>query len=102
MKKLIIGLVALIVGLYFVTDMASAFTLAANEVYKTDPTASAAKIPDGFEGGALDFASSFLGYVIYACVKYLRWIGMGVLTLITIAMVVWNRLRIVREERESK
>ena len=93
---------ALIVGLYFVTDMASAFTLAANEVYKTDPTASAAKIPDGFEGGALDFASSFLGYVIYACVKYLRWIGMGVLTLITIAMVVWNRLRIVREERESK
>ena len=101
-KSLIIGLVALIVGLYFVTDMASAFTLAANEVYKTDPTASAAKIPDGFEGGALDFASSFLGYVIYACVKYLRWIGMGVLTLITIAMVVWNRLRIMKENKENE
>ena len=44
----------------------------------------------------------FLGYVIYACVKYLKWIGMGVLTLITVGMVVWNRMRIVREEREAK
>ena len=101
-KSLIIGLVALIVGLYFVTDMASAFTLAANEVYKTDPTASAAKIPEGFEGGALDFASSLFGYVIYAFVKYMRWIGMGVLTLITIGMVVWNRMRIVKEEKANK
>ena len=98
-KSLIIGLVALIVGLYFVTDMASAFTLAANEVYKTDPTASAAKIPDGFEGGALDFASSLLGYIIYACVKYLRWIGMAVLSVITVAMVIWNRMRIIRDEK---
>ena len=101
-KSLIVGLVALIIGLYFVTDMASAFTLAANEVYKTDPTASAAKIPEGFEGGALDFASSLFGYVIYACVKYLRWIGMGLLTLVTIGMVLWNRSRIVREERTKE
>jgi PTS system galactitol-specific IIC component len=34
-------------------------------------------------------------------VKYLQWIGMGVLTLITIGMVAWNRLRIVREEKNS-
>ena len=101
-KSLIIGLVALIVGLYFVTDMASAFTLAANEEYKTDPTASAAKIPDGFEGGALDFGSSLIGYVIYACVKYLKWIGMGVLTIVTIGMVVWNRMRITAEERKPQ
>ncbi|MBP5376767.1 MAG: PTS sugar transporter subunit IIC, partial [Bacteroidaceae bacterium] len=80
---------------------ASAFTLAAGEVYKADPTASAAHIPDGFEGGALDFASSLFGYIIYACVKYLQWIGMGVLTLITIGMVAWNRIRIVREEKNS-
>jgi PTS system galactitol-specific IIC component len=101
-KSLIIGLVALIIGLYFVTDMASSFTLAANEVYKTDPTASAAKIPDGFEGGALDFASSLFGYVIYACVKYLRWIGMGLLTLITLAMLVWNKMRIAKDEKATK
>lgn len=98
-KSLIVGLVALVVGLYFVTDMASAFTLAADEVYKTDPTASAAKIPAGFEGGALDFASSLFGYVIYACVKYMRWIGMGVLTLVTAALMVWNRRRIICDEK---
>lgn len=101
-KSLIVGLVALVIGLYFVTDMASAFTLAADEVYKTDPTATAAKIPEGFEGGALDFASSLFGYVIYACVKYLRWIGMGLLTLITIGMMLWNRSRIAKEEKAGK
>lgn len=101
-KSLIVGLVALVIGLYFVTDMASAFTLAANEVYKTDPTASAAHIPDGFEGGALDFASSLIGYIIYGCVKYAKWVGMGVLTLVTLAMMLWNRHRIVAEEKANK
>lgn len=33
-KTLIIGLVTLIIGLYFVTDMAPDFTLAANQVYE--------------------------------------------------------------------
>ena len=101
-KSLIVGLVALVAGLYFVTDMASAFTLAADEVYKTDPTASAAKIPEGFEGGALDFASSLFGYVIYACVKYLRWIGMALLTLATVGMMLWNRSRIAKEEKAGR
>ena len=100
-KSLLVGLVALIIGLYFVTDMAPAFTLAANEVYKTDPTASAAKIPEGFDGGALDFASSLFGYIIYACVKYLKWIGMGILTLITLVMMYVNRKRIVEDEKAS-
>ena len=47
LKTLIVGLVALIVGLYFVTDMAPDFTLAANNVYAEthDPTAH---IPEGF------------------------------------------------------
>ena len=100
-KTFIIGLVAVTIGLYFVTDMAPAFTDAANMVYATTHDNSA-KIPEGFQAGALDFASSLFGYVIFACGEYLKWIGMGVLTLITIAMVVWNRLRIVREEKNSK
>lgn len=105
-KTFIIGLVAMAVGLYFVTGMAPDFTLAANDVFRTTGDTSA-KIPfikEGvqYDAGALDFASSLLSYVIYACVKYLQWIGMGVLTLITIGMVAWNRLRIVREEKNSK
>jgi len=100
-KTLIVGIVAVGIGLWFVTDMAPAFSQAAQAVYAQtqDP---AAKIPEGFQAGALDFASSLFGWLIYACVEYLKWIGMGVLTLITIGMVAWNRMRIVREERESK
>jgi PTS system galactitol-specific IIC component len=35
-------------------------------------------------------------------VAYLKWIGAGVLTLITIGMVVWNRLRIARENKNAQ
>ena len=63
-KTFIIGLVALIFGLYFVTDMAPDFTLAANAVFEATKD-KAAQIPQGFTGGALDFASSLIGWVIY-------------------------------------
>ena len=99
-KTFIIGLVAVTIGLYFVTDMAPAFTQAANTVFEATQD-KAAKIPDGFQAGAMDFASSLFGYVIFACVNYLKWIGMGVLTLITVAMVAWNRMRITAEEKNT-
>ncbi|MBQ7471481.1 MAG: PTS sugar transporter subunit IIC [Prevotella sp.] len=100
-KSLIIGFIALVVGLYFVTDMAPAFTQAAHEVYEATKN-DAAKIPEGFEAGALDFASSLFGWVIYKCVAYLQWVGAGILAIITIGMMVWNRMRIVKEEKNSK
>ena len=100
-KTFIVGLVAVTIGLYFVTDMAPAFTLAANTVFEATQD-KAAQIPEGFQAGAMDFASSLFGYAIYACVKYLEWIGMGALTLVTVAMMVWNRMRIVKEEKLSK
>ena len=100
-KTFIIGLVALAVGLYFVTDMAPAFTQAAHTVFEQTGD-KAADIPAGFEGGALDFASSLFGWVIYKCVAYLKWIGAAVLTLITVGLVVYNRLRIVKEEKLNK
>ena len=96
-KTFIIGLIALAVGLWFVTDMAPAFTQAAKTVFEQTGD-KAADIPAGFEGGALDFASSLFGWVIYKCVAYLKWIGAGVLTLITVVMVAWNRKRIVAED----
>ena len=96
-KTFIIGLIALAVGLWFVTDMAPAFTQAAKTVFEQTGD-KAADIPAGFEGGALDFATSLFGWVIYKCVAYLKWIGAGVLTLITVGMVAWNRKRIVAED----
>ena len=96
-KTFIIGLIALAVGLWFVTDMAPAFTQAAKTVFEQTGD-KAADIPAGFEGGALDFASSLFGWVIYKCVASLKWIGAAVLTLITVVMVAWNRKRIVAED----
>ena len=96
-KTFIVGLVALAIGLYFVTDMAPAFTQAAHRVYEQTKD-SAAHIPDGFEAGALDFASSLFGWVIYKCVNNLQWIGMGLLSLLTLGMMLWNRKCIVKDE----
>ncbi len=99
-KTLIVGLLALVIGLYFVTDMSPDFTLAANSVYEAtkDPTAH---IPEGFAGGALDFASSLFGWLIYRGVK-LQYVGMALLTIVTVALMVVNNRRIVREDREAK
>ena len=99
-KTLIVGLLALVIGLYFVTDMSPDFTLAANSVYEAtkDPTAH---IPEGFAGGALDFASSLFGWLIYRGVK-LQYVGMALLTIVTVALMVINNRRIVREDREAK
>ena len=99
-KTLLIGLVVLIVGLYFVTDMAPDFTMAANNVYEATHDA-AAKIPEGFSGGALDFASSSFGWIIYRGVK-LSYVGGAVLALIAIGMMLINRRIIIRSEREAK
>ena len=99
-KTLIIGLVTLIIGLYFVTDMAPAFTSAANAVFAATGD-KAAHIPEGFEAGALDFASSFFGWLIYHGVK-LEYVGMGILSIVTITMMLFNRSRIVKDIKASK
>ena len=99
-KTFIIGIIALAVGLYFVTDMAPAFTQAAHTVFEQTGD-KAAEIPEGFEAGAIDFASSLFGWVIYKCVNNLQWIGMGLLSIITIVMMAWNRMRIVKEDKQA-
>lgn len=97
-KTFVIGLVALIVGLYFVTDLAPAFTQAANDVYQASQN-KAAKIPEGFEGGALDFASSLFAWVIYHLSVTVKYVGPAILVIFTLAMMLFNRRRILREEK---
>ena len=99
-KTFIIGLVALAIGLYFVTDMAPAFTQAAHTVFEQTGD-KAADIPTGFDAGALDFASSLFGWIIYKCVNNLEYVGMGLLSGVTIVMMWYNRQRIVAEEKNS-
>ena len=100
-KTLIIGLVTLIIGLYFVTDMAPDFTMAANQVYEATHDATA-HIPEGFSGGALDFAASFFGWTIYKLSCHIKYVGPAVLVVITLGMMLYNRSRIIKEEKASK
>ena len=102
-KTFIVGIVTLALGLWFVTDMAPAFTQAANWVVAHTSGNDAAQIPAKFkEGGALDFASSLFGWVIYRATASLEYIGMGLLSGITAVMVYFNRRRIVAEEKNIK
>ena len=98
-KTYIIGLVALTIGLYFVTDMAPAFTEAANAVFAAtaDP---AAKIPEGFLAGSMDFASSLFGWVIFRACS-IEYIGAGILAVIALALMLLNRRAIIKDEKAA-
>ncbi|WP_443731927.1 PTS galactitol transporter subunit IIC [Segatella buccae] len=99
-KTFVIGLVALVLGLYFVTDMAPDFTKAAASVYAATGDKSA-HIPDGFSGGALDFASSLFGWVIYKLTCYVEYVGPTILVVVTVALMLFNRRRIVRDIKKA-
>lgn len=95
-KTFLIGLVALAAGLYIVTDLAPWFTLAAQDVYARTGDAAVA-IPEGFSGGALDFASSIFSWVIFHLVHDFRIVGSIILCAVTVAMAVINRRRIIMQ-----
>jgi PTS system galactitol-specific IIC component len=90
LKTFIIGFVVLVIGLYFVTDLAPYFTNAAKDVYAKTQDA-AVNIPDGFEGGALDFASSPFAWIIFHLTYTLKYVGVAVLTILTLGLMLLNR-----------
>ncbi len=100
LKSLIIGLIMIIFGLYFVTWMSGDFTLAAHSVAAMHPDDKAVQVPEGFSAGALDFASSPMSMMIYAGVKYIKFIGAGILTLIAVLMLFWNRKVIKKKDSQ--
>ncbi len=96
LKTFIIGLVSLIVGLYFVTDLAPYFTQAAQDVFAKTGDA-AVKIPEGFLGGSIDFASSLFSWVIFHLVHDFKIIGSVILVAGTTFMAILNRRRIIKK-----
>ncbi|MDE6267701.1 MAG: PTS sugar transporter subunit IIC [Muribaculaceae bacterium] len=97
-KTFIVGLVVIVGGLYMVTNLAPAFTLAARDVFLATGD-SAVAIPAGFNGGSLDFASSPLAWIIYQCSINLKWIGAGLLIAVSCAAMWWNRILIIRNQK---
>ena len=100
LRSFIVGLVVISIGLYFVTLMAPDFTLAARSVAEVHPEDKSVAVPEGFEAGAIDFASSPLAMLIYSAVKYLKYVGAGLLVLLTVGMVAWNRARILASQKK--
>ncbi|WP_297041744.1 PTS galactitol transporter subunit IIC [Phocaeicola coprophilus] len=100
LKTFLVGLTAILVGLYFVTDLAPFFTQAAQDVYLRTQD-SAVLIPEGFQGGALDFASSLFSWVIFHLVYHFKIAGAIVLVLITLAMAIYNRRQIIRQTAQE-
>ena len=94
-KTFIIGLVSLTAGLYFVTDLAPWFTLAAQDVYARTSDAAVA-IPEGFQGGALDFASSIFSWCIFHLVHDFKLVGSAILVAGTTVLAIFNRRRIIK------
>jgi len=97
-KTFLIGLILMVLGLYLVTDLAPFFTQAAQDVFARTGDAAVA-IPDGFEGGSLDFASSPLAWIIFHLTHSCKWIGVTVLVLITMFLMFLNRRAIIKYQK---
>ncbi len=101
LKTFIVGLVVVTMGLYFVTSLAPAFSLAARDVFDATGDAAVA-IPQGFEGGSLDFAASPLSWLIFQLTHHFRFVGATVLVLFTMSLMWWNRMQILRSNRAMR
>ena len=97
-KTFIIGVIMLLAGLLLVTNLAPFFTAAAHDVYVNTGDASVA-IPEGFQGGSLDFASSPLAWIIFHLTYTLKTIGVPVLILFTLFLMVMNRRAINKRNK---
>ncbi len=91
-KTFAVGLISLVAGLYFATDLAPAFTKA---VVATGE--GAYQVPQGMEGvAALDFASGFWCWALYHLSVSFKWVGAAAATLLALAMCAINFVRIRR------
>jgi len=92
LKTFVIGLVALVSGLYFVTNLTPAFSKAIAAAH-----CDGIAVPDGFEGGAaLDFASALWCWVIYHLTVSFKWVGAVGSGLLALGMCIVNFVRIKR------
>jgi PTS system galactitol-specific IIC component len=91
-KTFIIGLVSLVVGMFFITNLTPAFTKAVVAVND-----AAYKVPEGMDGvAALDFASALWCWLVYHLTVSLKWAGAAGAGLLALAMCTVNFIMIRR------
>ncbi|AWK52907.1 PTS sugar transporter subunit IIC [Clostridium beijerinckii] len=89
-RTFIIGVVTIAIGLIIGTNLAPLFTKAA--------TAANFAIPSGTSlVSSIDYGSSIFPWITVRLVQ-LKWIGIGIASLFTLAMMLWNRNKIIKEE----
>lgn len=89
-KTFVIGLVALVCGLYFVTNLTPAFSKAIAAA-----NCDGIAVPPGFAGGAaLDFASALGCWLIFHLTVTFKWVGAALAGLLAVGLCVINRQRI--------
>ena len=91
-KTFVVGLVALVCGLYFVTDLTPAFSKAIAAA-----NCEGIAVPDGFAGGAaLDFASALWCWLLFHLTVTLKWVGAALAGLLALGLCAVNFIRIRR------
>ena len=91
-KTFVVGLVSLVAGLFFVTNLTPAFTKAVAAA-----NCDGISVPEGFEGGgSLDFASALWCWAIFHLTVTLKWAGAALAGLLALAMCAVNFIRIRR------
>jgi galactitol PTS system EIIC component len=89
-KTFVVGLVALLCGLFFVTNLTPAFTKAIAAA-----NCDGISVPAGFEGGAaLDFASALWCWLLYHLTVTLKWAGIVGAGAFAVVLCFINRNRI--------
>lgn len=92
-KTFVVGLAALVAGLYFITNLTPAFTKAVVAVND-----SAYSVPKGMDGvAALDFASALWCWLLYHLTVSLKAVGAVAAGALAAAMVAVNFVRIRRQ-----
>lgn len=93
-RTFIIGVVTIAIGLIIGTNLAPLFTKAA--------TAANFAIPSGTTLiSSIDYGSSIFPWITVKLVQ-LKWIGIGIASLFTLAMMLWNRNKIIKEGSAEK
>ena len=91
-KTFVVGLVALVCGLFFVTDLTPAFSKAIAAA-----NCEGIAVPAGFAGGAaLDFASALWCWLLFHLTVTLKWVGAALAGLLALGLCAVNFVRIRR------
>ncbi|MCF0148241.1 MAG: PTS sugar transporter subunit IIC [Clostridium sp.] len=89
-RSFVIGVITLALGLLIGTNLAPLFTQAAS--------AANFAIPNGTTLiSSIDYGSSIFPWISIMLVKF-KWVGIAIATIFTLALALWNRSKIVKEE----